>query len=199
MRTCKLLWAFLLGTGLMLSAQEKAPTPVTEVGLNYSLTHFNPGGSVPSFNANGASGTIQYNFNKALGIVGDFGGYRLNDASGVNLDTTSFTYMGGPRFTFRKTRFNPYVQALFGGTRLANGFDPSLVPVRMTSSENIFTTALGGGVNFRLTDHIYLKPAQVEYLLMRFPTTSGVGASTSNYNQNNMRFSAGVVFGFGSK
>lgn len=195
MRTSTLLLAVLLGTALGVSAQEKAPTPVTEVGLNYSLLRWNPGGTVPSFNSNGATGTFQYNLTKSLGLVGDIGAYRLNDASGVTLDNTTLTYLGGPRWTFRTSRLSPYVQALFGGSRLSNGFDSSVFPPRLASSQNIFTSAFGGGVSFRLTDRIYLRPAQVEYLVMRFPT----GVNASNYTQNNMRFSTGVVFGFGSK
>src|SRR5215472_548048 len=62
--------AMLLGSlvifGAAASAQEKAPTPVAEVGFSYSFTRVNPGGVVQSTNANGGYGYAEYNFNRVL-------------------------------------------------------------------------------------------------------------------------------------
>lgn len=48
-------------------------------------------------------------------------------------------------------------------------------------------------MDFALTNHIAVKPIQVEWL------TAQVSNSNLSYAQNNVRYSAGVVFRFGSK
>jgi len=65
----------------------------------------------------------------------------------------------------------------------------------LATSNNVFATALGGGVDVRLTDHIAVKPIQVEYFMTQLPSA----ATNLHYAQNNLRYSAGVVFRFGSK
>ena len=61
---------------------------------------------------NGGSTSIAFNVNRYLGIVGDFGGYRSNQLAFtntnpypvVNASGTVFTYMAGPRFSYRRNR-----------------------------------------------------------------------------------------------
>ena len=53
---------------------------------------------------------------------------------------------------------------------------------------------LNDGVDYRLTDHIAIKPFQVEYLMTQLNSTDGFGS-----HQNGVRYSAGVVFRLGSK
>ena len=50
-------------------------------------------------------------------------------------------------------------------------------------------------VGFKVTNHIAFKPVQVEYLTAQLPD---LVASRSSF-QNNLRYSAGVVFRFGEK
>jgi opacity protein-like surface antigen len=85
------------------------------------------------------------------------------------------------------------VQALVGGERFSNGLNPASSSPRLLTSQNNFAAAFGGGVDFALTNHIAVKPIQVEWL------TAQVSNSNLSYAQNNVRYSAGVVFRFGSK
>ena len=48
----------------------------------------------------------------------------------------------------------------------------------------------GGGIDITVTNHIAVKPIQLEYITAR---------PSSNSFQNNLRYSAGVVFRFGEK
>jgi hypothetical protein len=68
----------LLGTlllaGMVASAQESPETPKAEVGLNYSYTRINPGGTFSGYNANGGFADVAYNFNRSFGFVADLGG-----------------------------------------------------------------------------------------------------------------------------
>lgn len=171
-------------------AQETAPTPVGEVGLNFSIATFNPGTGAPSFTAPGGSGTFVYNFNGMFSAVADLGGYH--NPTDANFNPTTFTYLFGPRLSIRKSRVTPYVQALVGGARQWTSFvDPILRP---SASQNGFAAAFGGGMDIRVKDHILVKPFQVEYLMTQVPNPWSTAGT-----QNNIRYSAGVVFTFGSK
>ncbi len=192
-------YAILLGTllvfGVVASAQETAPTPTAEVGFSYSYTRVNPGGALSSANANGGYGYVEYNFNKVVGLVADLGANYVGNAGGVRLQNTTFQYLFGPRFNWRMSRFTPYVQTLVGGQRFSNGLDPSSTTPRLASAQNNFAAAIGGGIDYNLTNHIALKPIQVEYLVAEVSPA----ARNLNFVQNNLRYSAGVVFRFGSK
>lgn len=185
---------FLVGTlllaGMAASAQEITETPRAEVGVNYTYIRVDPGGTLNSFNENGGTGYVEYNFNKVFGAVADLGGLRA--ASGI--DTTSFDYLFGPRFNLRHARYTFYVQSLFGGERLTNGFNPGAANPFLAGAQNNFAAAFGGGVDIALTNHIAVKPIQVEYL-----TSQIAPPGELKYAQNNLRYSAGVVFRLGSK
>lgn len=190
MNRMKLLLVLLASGATLTFAQESAPTPVAEVGMNFSLIDMHPGTGAPSFTQQGGSGTFIYNFNRMFAGVADFGGYH--NTADANFNPTTFTYLFGPRVSLRKSRYTPYIQALFGGARQWN----SLVDLSTgsTVAHNGFAAAYGGGMDIRVRDHILVKPFQVEYLMTRDTNPW----STAN-TQNNLRYSAGVVFTFGSK
>jgi opacity protein-like surface antigen len=195
MRKNALLLGSLLAFGVTAVAQEAAETPKIEVGLNYSYLRVNPGGTLSSYNANGGSGTFQYNFSKSFGLVADLGANYVGSANGVQIGNTSFEYLFGPRYTWRHSRFSPYVQTLFGGERFSNGFNPASSSPLLGTSQNNFAAAFGGGLDVTVTNHIAVKPIQVEYLMTQFAPGSGSPTSVSN----NVRYSTGLVFRFGSK
>src|SRR5689334_14451326 len=85
--TTILLGAFFV-SGAIASAQETS-TPVAEVGLSYSYTLVNPGGTLSSYNANGGYGYAEYNFNRVFGLVADLGANRVGSANGIQLGNTT--------------------------------------------------------------------------------------------------------------
>jgi hypothetical protein len=174
--------AAFLAFGAAASAADEAATPKVEVGVSYSGLHVNSANFDNQRNGNGGSGYIEYNLNKTVGLVADFGGYANTRA-----DNRLMTYLFGPRFNWRLSRLNPYVQFLFGGAYAWSG-------PQYAVKQNAFATAAGGGLDYRLTDHIALKPIQVEYVMTQIDSTSGFGS-----HQNDVRYSAGVVFRFGAK
>jgi opacity protein-like surface antigen len=95
----------------------------------------------------------------------------------------------GPRFNWRHSRFTPYVQALVGGERFSSGFNPASTDQRLLASQDNFAAALGGGLDIAATNHVAIK----------LTTQISNSAANVNYVQNNLRYSAGVVFRFGSK
>jgi hypothetical protein len=123
------------------------------VGFSYSYTRVNPDGILSGANADGGYGYVEYNFNKVLGLVADLGANHAGNAGGVQLGNTTFEYLFGPWFNWRKSRFTPYVQVLVGGQRFSNGLDPSSTTPRLASAQNNFAAAIGGGVDFNRTSH----------------------------------------------
>jgi len=164
-------------------------TPKYEVGVNYSWLHVNSANYDYQRTGNGGSGYFEYNLNKTLGLVADFGGYA-NTRTGI--DEKLLTYMFGPRFNWRHSRLNPYVQFLFGGGYAWSG--PT------STTQNAFATAAGGGLDYSLTKRIAIKPIQVEYVMTQFDSAR-LGGATRGFgsHQNDVRYSAGVVFRFGEK
>jgi len=156
---------------------------------------------------NGGSTSLAYNFNRHLGLVADFGGYddsqiRFNitgiiPSTVVNASGTAYTYLLGPRLSFRsQRRITPFAQVLFGGVHASDvtissgctGIGCTVLP-----AENKFAITAGGGMDFRVQRHFSIRILQAEYLMTRFENTNtGAGAT-----QNDMRLSSGIVFRFG--
>jgi opacity protein-like surface antigen len=180
-------------------------TPKVELFLGYSYLH-----AMPSSNENrmvwlnGGSTSIAYNFNRYLGLVGDFGGFadsevKLNignSSSVVDSSGNAYTYLFGPRVSFRNhTRITPFVQALFGGMHasdvtLSNCSGGGCTPL---PAENKFAMTAGGGLDIGVSHHFAIRLVQAEYLMTSFENLS-TGASA---RQNDMRLSSGIVFRFG--
>ena len=181
--------------GALAQAQSGAEYPAAEAGFDYSFAHLNPGGTLGPFNGNGGSGYLSYNLTKTFSLVADIGAFHTGTVNGVALDNTTFTYLFGPRINWRTRRFTPYVQTLVGGARSSNAYDPGLASPSLGMSGNAFAAAIGGGIDVPVTAHFTVKPFQVEYLMTQIPSST----SNTSYLQNGLRYSAGVVFSFGSK
>jgi len=150
------------------------PMRAQSVDASLSYSYFRLGGS-GGLNQNGVSGSLAYNPNRWLGIVGDFGGYHAAP-SGVSVNT--YTYMFGPRVTLRTPpKINPFAQVLFGGSRITIGSGGG--------SNDQFAYSFGGGVDFGILPHLAFRP-QVDY----------VGLNTPGGHTNCTRISAGLVVHF---
>jgi hypothetical protein len=147
------------------------PARAQSVDASLSYSYFRLGNS-GGLNQNGVSGSIAYNPNRWFGIVGDIGGYHASPG-GVSLNT--YTYLFGPRLTFRNpSKVNPFVQALLGGSRITVGSGGG--------SNNQFAYSVGGGVDFGILPHLALRP-QLDY----------VGLNTPGGHTNCTRVSVGFV------
>jgi len=190
-------------------------TPKVEVFLGYSRFGTGSNNTVQGnrmVGLNGGSASVAFNFNRYLGIVGDFGGYDdsqlqltgtgANQPLVVNSSGTAYTYLFGPRLSYRnQTRFTPFAQVLAGGVHASAvtvnncaGAGCMVLPVQSS-----FAFTGGGGLDLRLTHRISIRAVQAEYMLTRFQSvanglSTGVGAS-----QNDLRLSSGLLFGFGGR
>jgi opacity protein-like surface antigen len=210
----------LLTTTLPLAAQTTGkrtslPADYPKVELFAGFTHFGtPLNDTVSGNRmvglNGGSASLAFNFNRYIGLVGDFGGYddsRLqltgigaNQPFTVDSSGTAYTYLFGPRFSYRNsTRFTPFAQVLFGGVHASavtvsgcNGSACTPLP-----SQNSFALTGGGGLDIRITRHFSIRAVQAEYMMTRFADVSDGVSTGSSSMQNDLRLSSGLLFGFG--
>jgi len=172
----RILTALLTISAFTLLARAQDETPKIEVYGGYDYVRVSDLGD--SYNFNGGSGQFAYNANRWLGIVGDFGGYYTSD--GFHAGVLSF--LAGPRVNFRgHGKMTPFAQVLLGGARSIDN-----------SPLNAFAMTVGGGLDYKISQHFAIRPVQAEYFLTKFSD----GASD---RQNNFRYGAGVVFQFGTR
>ena len=154
-----------------------------EVFAGYQYFRLNTGVSgVDSFNLNGWNGALSGYFHKYLGITADFSGaYGTPSVAGIGINTKIHTFMFGPVIRLSNpTRLTPFVHALGGGAHFSGS------ALGASASETDAAWAIGGGLDANFAPRIGIRLAQFDYLQTR----------TGGDNQNNIRFSAGIVFKF---
>src|SRR5947208_171107 len=151
-----------------------------DVFVGYSLFRVNSAQQqIPSFFANGGIGTIAWNINNHLGIEAEFAGHH----HGSTFDTTTFSYLFGPRVSYGRTkRFDPYMHVLLGGMHVTTSIDASsgLIPAphpvplpssgRYKASQDNFAFAAGGGIEIKVNHYILFRPIQIDYVHTQFQT-----------------------------
>ena len=188
-------------------------TPKVELFLGYSYWRAVPestGNRIDSMH--GGSTSLAFNLNKHVGLVFDFGGFRTDslqfDSPGmgfspsrvVDADGKAFTFLFGPRVSFRHNgRLTPFLQVLGGAARASevtvDGCTTSLLACRPLRDETAFAMTAGGGLDLKLNHRIAWRLFQAEYLLTRFQDPSSLTGDTGW--QSNVRLSTGLVFRFG--
>ena len=187
-RTSGAVLLFLGMFMIALPAKAQNETPQLEVYGGYDYVRFNINANVSGFppresvNLNGGGGQLEYNANNWLGMVGDLGGYYGSTAGGRG---GAFSYLLGPRLNLRRERITPFAQVLVGGFLSSSG-------IGRPGPENNFAMSAGGGLDFKVSRLIAIRPVQAEYFMTAIP--DGL-----KDRQNNFRFSTGIVFRFGNK
>ncbi len=175
-------------------------TPRVEVFGGYSLLH---DGNASPTNFQGWDASSTTYLNRWFGVTADFSGhYSTTDASfldapGVIEEVREtqriHNFMFGPHLAYRKSRYVPFGQALFGFNHTAEDLTVTCplcgaafgVP---PPSTNTFSMALGGGIDIPVGHGFSVRPVQAEYIWRR----------VGSFNDNQFRYSAGVVYRLGS-
>jgi hypothetical protein len=225
MRKLFVLVGLVVLAGSMMMAQE---VPTAEAYAGFSFIRVNTAGNVNSFTPTGGLGSFQVNFNKNFGVVAEFGGTHKegNSIAGPDrpLEQTQFTYLFGPRVFFNKAgRYAPFFEYLVGGVHNSRSFpvpnsaiplgfvvprgvtvDVGATTTRFRTTQNAFGMAIGGGLDIKLSKVIAVRPIQLDYMPTHFSPLNipGVGqvfgADNSTRWQQNLRYSGGITFRFGS-
>jgi opacity protein-like surface antigen len=179
------LLAFASLFAVAAQAQERGLDRI-EVFAGYSYVRANPATSgTHGFSLNGGSGSVSYNINNWLSGVADFGGYNNSSILSSGVNGTLATYLFGPRVSYRRfSRVTPFGEVLFGGAHFGSN-------VFSANSQNAFAMTVGGGLDYRLSSHLSVRAAKLDYLLTRFAEPT-IGTQ----DQNNLRVSTGMVFRF---
>jgi opacity protein-like surface antigen len=172
-----IIWAGALA--LILSASTAFAQDFSKVELfgGYQYTRINPGGGVDGENFQGWDAAAQYNFNKYFGAKADFSG-AYKTVLGTSLRQHHFLF--GPVISARSEKATIFAHALFGDARA------TVDTGTLSTSDNAFAMALGGGLDYNLNKNFAVRVGQFDYLPTRF------GSDT----QNNFRYATGIVFKF---
>jgi hypothetical protein len=128
---------FSLACAILALAQDN---PTAELTGAYQFSRFY-GVNVPA----GSDVSVNVPLNKWFGAAGDFGVFTKSE-SGVT--ATVYTYGGGPQFTLRTPKVQPYFRFILGAAHgTASGFG-------FSGSTNAFFWAPGGGADFFVSDHV---------------------------------------------
>jgi opacity protein-like surface antigen len=187
----KLLTAMVLIApffGTVVPATAQTQTSALELCGGYDYVRFNVNARVngfppsSSYNGNGGGGQLQYNVNRWFGVVGDVTGYGIPTYGAT---AVGMSYLFGPKVSLRKRRLTPFAQTFFGGLLASNG-------IGTPGPDNHFAMSSGGGLDVNVSQHVAIRPVQAEYFMTRYP--DGL-----NNQQNNFRYSAGVVLQLGTR
>lgn len=161
--------------------------PRWEAFAGFSFTDIHPKGAITgTIKGYGGSASLAYNLNNWAGLVADFGGYHIGHISGVPVDVNVFSYLFGPRFSYRNpTRFTPFAQILFGAAHCGAACNGG--------SSTGFTLTAGGGLDISLSNHFSWRAIQTEYLMTKFNNPGGANP------QNGVRISTGLLFRWGAR
>ena len=129
--------------------------------------------SSPKANLNGWNVSVTDNFIPMLGVTADFSG-TYGTVNGVG-NSALHTFLFGPQLRF-PAPVSPFVHALFGVAHDSGG----------GTSDNAFTTGLGGGIDINVVHFVRFRPIQVDYVASHF----------NSRRQDNVRLSAGIVIHF---
>ncbi len=178
----------LFGTVLGAKAQEESSKFEVYGGYYYARINVNANvpGIAPSatYIGEGGGGQLAYKAKDWLGVVGDVSGFYATSAGNGAFAGAFLTYLVGPRVNFRHGKLTPFVQALFGGVRTTDGIAQS------TGTENNFAMTAGGGIDFKVSRHVSVRPIQAEYFMTKIP--DGL-----NNRQDNLRIGAGIAVRLG--
>jgi hypothetical protein len=184
-----------------LSVAQDQPTPKWEIYGGYSFFH--PGGDIHGVrplglfplssrmevNPRGAGASGTYNFNRWFGLTLDASTHwgsgestLANRIDDVGLSTLSF----GPKFTYRRSRFAPFLEGLVG--------DHRLMPESF-HHVNKLGFMFGGGLDVNLARHIAWRVLRADYVMSTY--RYGPSATTPNTEVRGARLQTGLVFLFG--
>ncbi|MBZ5542812.1 MAG: hypothetical protein LAO07_03925 [Acidobacteriia bacterium] len=202
---------------LTLPAQE---TPRVEVFTGYSYLRASDSLS-QRVNQNGWDLSVAANFSRSFSLVADISNHYgtinyYHTTSGVftpiGTGGKGFSFLFGPQVSYRGVpRLTPFARMLFGGMRASKlvsnstsgggtdgGFGTVPGPLcndyLCVEPATSFAMAFGGGLDVKATDHIWIRPFQMDYV--RAEITTGYGTIAT---QNDLRISAGIVFRFGRR
>ena len=128
-----------------------------------------PGSVTRHPNLNGYEFSASYRIFPFVGIKADFSGHYGSAAGSSSAHVQ--TYLFGPELTF-PAKVAPFVHALAGVGHQAvgagSGSSNGVPVVILSSSENAFAAALGGGIDLHVASFLSFRAIQLDYVVTHF-------------------------------
>jgi opacity protein-like surface antigen len=181
-------------SGIPTFAQDK---PLFEVSGGYTFqswqvpTYLLPPPDYYHYNGFNAGGAFHFTqlVSLALDVTGTYNTFQGES-------TSIYSYLAGPRiYPLGHRRLTPYVHGLFG----AASYNVPSSEAAAVPSETKFAWEVGAGLEYSLLRHIAIRLGQFDYEQTRFLHSEDVQSGLSKSNQDNYKYSAGIVFRFGEK
>jgi hypothetical protein len=147
----------------------------------------------------GFAGSFATNVNRWLSMETSVGAQFdsqtvVLSGSTTTLNTGFYSFLSGPRISYRRGRVVPFGHGLFGWARSLDYGKATFNPTNLTFTVpygNALGAATGGGVDYWITRRIALR-TQGDYFLTQPDGSFGF------HMTNNFRIVGGIVFSFGS-
>jgi hypothetical protein len=193
MRKVICLLGLMLCVSLTASAQDSSKIDIFG-GFNY--TRFSGAGYLApgdtNYNAYGFTASVAYNIRHWAAVVGEISYADSSSVPGIGNNSSGYTfsYMVGPKVIpfHLKHGITPFAQVLLGGIHPGGSLG-----LDNTGFIESFAMAAGGGVDWNISKRFAVRLAQVDYLMTRFGYQN-----PGTPNQNNFRYSGGIVIRLGS-
>jgi hypothetical protein len=201
--------------GTILFASISAIAQRADVFGEYSYLHFSPTVTgLASRSFNGGGGGADFYFLKIFGLKADFMAYQSTTftrtyttseiipgrgtipAGTYSAQGNMSTYLVGPVLRIPLAVVKPFGEVLFGGSytdayvNLAKQIDANGGTLSIPSQHPL-TLAAGGGVDVSVSHRLAIRVGEFDYVLTRY-----TNPLTSTNNQNNFRYTGGVVLKF---
>jgi len=160
------------------------------INQDISLSNPNGGSGVKGWNA-----SLGYLLVPRLALVADVSGFYPSFNTGCGAQCTAsariHTFLVGPRISFPRGKFKPFVRFLAGDTNMFTGLG-GLTSYTFTTVNSLAVGA-GGGLDYDLTHRLAVR-VQVDWLHNGFQTSNPQRASQEIHNI--VRVSPGIVYRF---
>jgi hypothetical protein len=127
---------------------------------------------------------------KSVGISAQFTGDYNGSAALSYSSLNRYSYQFGPAYVLRWHGTSAFAHVLFGAVTQHSSADPTVSYTR-------FLWSLGGGLDFKASRRISLRPVQLDYERQSVPVVDTGGPTPiSPVGVNGLRYSAGIVARF---
>ena len=198
-----LVLAVVFGSLGTLAAAQDQEAPSWEFYAGYSFFYpgadvhgLLPGGLLPASsrlesNPRGFGASVTHNFNRWLGLTGDFSGHLGSGEIGVaeRIDDAAFYNISlGPKVTFRSRHFSPFLEAMLSGHRLTSD---------VFGRDDRIGFMAGGGLDLNVSRHFALRLLRADYVFSNHQF--GPEATVPATEVRGVRLQSGVVVMFGGR
>ncbi|HEX5707089.1 MAG TPA: outer membrane beta-barrel protein [Pyrinomonadaceae bacterium] len=138
---------------------------------------------------NGVNGSVTGNVTRYVGLKGDYSfhtkSFNSGLAPGVEVRSNLHNFLGGVQFrdNAKEKKVKPFAHVLAGAAHATFDVRGLATPLDIDDSETGFAMAVGGGLDFRVSDRIDIRAVQFDYNPTRLASET----------QHNFRVGIGIV------